>query len=118
MSHNPSDASLQQIQLAKSRITQVPPDWALSLVQNGAVLIDVREREEFEHSHLPGAINISRSVLPAHIAAVVPNPSTPVVCYCTGGNRGALATDALQQLGYTNVVSIEGGLNACGLSAS
>ncbi|MGC4071958.1 MAG: rhodanese-like domain-containing protein [Nibricoccus sp.] len=118
MSHILSDASLQQIQLAKSRITQVPPDWAISLVQNGAVLIDVREREEFEKAHLPGAINISRSVLADHITSLVPNTATPVVCYCAGGNRGALATDALQQLGYKNVVSIQGGLNACALPAS
>jgi len=118
MSHSLSDASLQQIQLAKSRITQISPDQAQTLVQNGAVLIDVREREEFETHHLPGAINISRAVLADHIPALIPNPSTPVVCYCAGGNRGALATDALQQLGYKNVVSIQGGLNACALPAS
>ena len=44
---------------------------------------------------------------------IVPDKSAPIVCYCAGGNRGALAADTLQKIGYSNVVSIQGGLNAC-----
>jgi phage shock protein E len=101
---------------AKSRITQVSPDEALNLVNEGAVLLDVREEEEFAQSHLPGATNVARDSL-EKITEIVPDKSTQIVCYCAGGNRGALAADTLQNMGYKNIVSIEGGMNACSLKS-
>ncbi|ABB58683.1 rhodanese-like domain-containing protein [Synechococcus elongatus] len=103
---------LQLAAEAKTRIQQVSPEAALQLTQEGAVLLDVRESEEFAQGHLEGATNLSRGALAEQIEGTVPDKSTPIVCYCAGGNRGALAADTLQNLGYTNVVSIEGGLKA------
>lgn len=98
---------------AKTKIKQVPPDDALRLVKAGATLLDVREKEEFEKSHLDGATHLSRGLLEMKIDQVVPDKSARVVCYCSGGNRGALAAETLLRMGYKNIVSIEGGMNAC-----
>lgn len=97
---------------ARSRITEVDPAEAARRVAAGATLIDVREKEEFTRSHLTGAKHLSRGVLEMRITEVLPDKTTPIVCYCAGGNRGALAADTLQKMGYTNVASIAGGLAA------
>jgi rhodanese-related sulfurtransferase len=73
------------------------------------VLIDVRENDEFRAGHLPGARGIGRGVLEYHIADEVPDTDTEIVLYCRGGNRSALAADALQTMGYSNVLSLRGG---------
>ena len=98
---------------AKARIKQVSPDDARRLVAQGAVLLDVREKEEFEKSHLEGAAHLSRGLLEMNVGEMVQDKSAPIVCYCAAGNRGALAADTLQKMGYKNVFSIEGGMNAC-----
>ena len=77
-----------------------PPSW---------VLIDVRENDEFRAGHLPGARGIGRGILEYHIADEVPDSATEIVLYCRGGNRSALSADALQTMGYTNVLSLRGG---------
>ncbi|TWI52343.1 rhodanese-related sulfurtransferase [Pseudomonas duriflava] len=97
---------------AKSRIRQISPKEAEEMVKGGAVLLDVRERDEFERAHLDGARHMSRGILEMTIEDVAPTKDTPIVCYCGGGNRGALAADSLQRMGYTQVVSIEGGMAA------
>lgn len=98
---------------AKKRINQTCPAQALRLIKDGAVLLDVREKDEFEQSHLQGATHLSRGLLEMKIGEVAPDKSATIICYCTGGNRGALAADTLQQMGYQKVFSIEGGMNAC-----
>jgi phage shock protein E len=108
-----SEEFLRMAADAKAKIRQVPPEEALRLVKAGAALLDVREKEEFERSHLDGATHLSRGLLEMKIAELVSDKSAPVVCYCGGGNRGALAAETLQRMGYTNVVSIDGGMNAC-----
>lgn len=107
-----SDDFLRIANEARLRIKEVDPKDALMLSQQGAVIIDVREKEEFETQHIDGATHVSRGTLEMRINEVVPHKDTPIVCYCGGGNRGALAADTLQKMGFTNVVSIEGGLNA------
>ncbi|QUG90273.1 rhodanese-like domain-containing protein (plasmid) [Pseudomonas putida] len=97
---------------ARQRITEVAPPDARKRVAEGALLLDVRDKEEFETGHIEGAINISRGTLEMRIGEVAPDKHAPIVCHCGGGNRGALAADALQKMGYTQVVSIEGGLTA------
>lgn len=89
----------------------------------GTVLLDVREPAEFATGHLPGAVNIPRGVLEFEIAAhpAVANVTDPaladrareIVIYCRSGGRAALAALALQELGFTAVSSVRGGLNAC-----
>ena len=72
-------------------------------------LVDVREESEFAAGHLPGAVHIGKGVIERDIEAKVPDPAMPLVLYCGGGFRSALAADALQKMGYTNVVSMDGG---------
>jgi rhodanese-related sulfurtransferase len=97
---------------AKSRIREVSPEDAQREQAGGAVLIDVRETDEFERGRAVGAIHLSRGVLELHIEEAVPDPSTPILCYCGGGSRSALAAESLQRMGYTNVASVLGGLKA------
>ena len=72
-------------------------------------LVDVREESEFTRGHLPGAIHIGKGVLERDIEGRIPDPAAPIVLYCGGGYRSALAADALQKMGYTNVISMDGG---------
>jgi rhodanese-related sulfurtransferase len=95
---------------AKQRIKEVSPEEAKALIKAGAVVLDVRDKEEFEAGHIEEATHLSRGTLEMRIADVVPDKATPIICYCTGGNRGALAADTLQNLGYRSVSSIQGGL--------
>lgn len=99
-------------QAAKSRIKEVSAAEAKELIARGYVVLDIRDKDEFEQGHLENAINISRGRLESQIADAIPNKDTPIVCHCAGGNRGALATDTLRSMGYYNVVNLEGGLKA------
>jgi len=73
------------------------------------ILVDVREESEYAAGHLPGAIHIGKGVIERDIEVKIPDPATPVVLYCGGGFRSALAADAIQKMGYTAVVSMDGG---------
>jgi rhodanese-related sulfurtransferase len=73
------------------------------------LLFDVREDHEWAAGHLPGAKHLSKGIIERDIEATVPDPSTELVLYCGGGYRSALAADALRQMGYTNVISMDGG---------
>jgi len=74
------------------------------------MLIDVREESEFDKDHLPGAVHICRGIIERDIELRVPDLNTPMVLYCGGGFRSALAADNLQKMGYTNVISMDGGI--------
>ena len=69
----------------------------------------MREAEEFQKGHAAGATPLSRGVLELKIEQAVPDPATPIICYCGGGSRSALAAESLQKMGYTNVASMSGG---------
>ena len=97
---------------AKTRVREVSPLEACQQQAQGAVLIDVREREEFEPGHAAGAVHLSKGILELRIEEVIPDAATPIICYCGGGSRSALAADNLQKMGYTNVASMAGGLKA------
>lgn len=113
MSAHHNEAFLRLAREAKARIREVSPELALDMKREGALLLDVREGEEFAAGHLSGATHLSRGLLEMKIADLAPETDRPIVCYCAGGNRGALAADTLGRMGYTRVVSIEGGLSAC-----
>ena len=72
-------------------------------------LVDVREDNEWANGHLPGATHLGKGVLERDVEAKFPNPDVPLVLYCGGGFRSALAADNLQKMGYTNVISMDGG---------
>ena len=72
-------------------------------------LVDVREESEWVRGRLPSAIHLGKGVIERDVERAVPEVHTEIVLYCGGGYRSALAADALQQMGYTNVVSMDGG---------
>jgi len=73
------------------------------------LLVDVREESEYAAGHVPGAVHIGKGVIERDIETKVPDPATPLVLYCGGGFRSALAAEVLQKMGYTNVISMDGG---------
>src|SRR5581483_2552423 len=76
---------------------------------DGASWIDVREADEWQEGHLPGAVHVPRGHLESRIEAVAPDRAQPVVLYCASGNRSAFAAKTLQELGYTNFHNLVGG---------
>lgn len=112
MDDQPNDF-LRLANAARQRIQEISPAEARRLADTGALLLDVRDKEEFAAGHLKGAKNVSRGTLEMRIAEAAPDKNAPIVCYCAGGNRAALAADTLQQMGYRRVSSIAGGLQAC-----
>ncbi|MGI9120485.1 MAG: molybdopterin-synthase adenylyltransferase MoeB [Acidimicrobiales bacterium] len=96
---------------AKTRIREVDTAGAEEAVANGAVVLDVREPDEYEQGALPGAIHIPRGNLESQIENRVAERDTPIVVHCAGGTRSAFAAETLSELGYTDVVSMAGGFN-------
>ena len=97
---------------AKSRVREISVSEASQQQKDGALLIDVREADEFAKERAEGAIHLSRGVIELKIEDQAPDLATPIVCYCGGGNRSALVAESLQRMGYTNVASVIGGFKA------
>ena len=98
---------------AKKNITEISPEDAAAKLQNReAVIVDVREKDEWDEEHIPHAIHLSRGTIELDIEEKFPDPSTTIICHCGGGGRSALATESLQKMGYKNVRSMAGGLKA------
>ena len=72
--------------------------------------VDVREDDEFAQDHAAGAIHIGKGVIERDIETAIPNRQAPIVLYCGGGYRSVLAADSLRLMGYTNVISMDGGI--------
>src|SRR6478735_3252458 len=94
---------------AKSEITEVDTAGAAAEIDGGALILDVREPDEYEQGALPGAVHIPRGHLEAQVEGRLLDKTAPVVVYCAGGVRSAFAARTLQELGYTDVVSMAGG---------
>jgi rhodanese-related sulfurtransferase len=73
------------------------------------ILVDTREDSEWVRGHIPGAIHLSKGIIERDIEKTVPDHNARIVLYCGGGFRSALAADNLQKMGYTNVISMDGG---------
>ncbi len=99
---------------AKSRVAECTVDDVRERLARGEpfVLVDVREESEFAAGHVPGAVHLGKGVIERDIEGKIPDPATPLVLYCGGGFRSALAADAIQKMGYTNVISMDGGWRA------
>jgi rhodanese-related sulfurtransferase len=110
MQHTPR--FLEIVNHAKSRIKETTADHVKQRLTRGDkfLLVDVREESEFAKDHLPGAIHLGKGVIERDVESRVPDLNTPMVLYCGGGFRSALAADNLQQMGYTNVLSMDGGI--------
>jgi rhodanese-related sulfurtransferase len=97
---------------AKTRIRETNAGEVKKKMDRGEKfsLVDVREESEFAKDHLPGAIHLGKGVIERDIEARVPDLNAEIVLYCGGGFRSALAADNLQKMGYTNVISMDGGI--------
>ena len=94
---------------AKSEINEVDTEGAAAAIAAGAIVLDVREPDEYEEGELAEAIHIPRGHLEAQIESRIIDKTAPVVAYCAGGVRSAFAAKTLQELGYTDVMSLDGG---------
>ena len=111
MNHSPG--FLKLVEDAKSRVREVSVDEARSKLASGqAKLIDVREDSEWEAGHARGAQHLGKGVIERDIEQRVPDKGSELILYCGGGFRSALASDNLQKMGYTNVLSMAGGWRA------
>ena len=109
--HVHSPGFLKIVEDARSRVKEFGIDEFLERLAAGErfVLLDVREDNEWAQGHLPSAHHMGRGVIERDIEEALPEKDTPLVLYCRGGFRSALAADHLQQMGYTNVTSLDGG---------
>ena len=110
MQHTPR--FLKIVNDAKSRVKETTVDEVKQKLDDGEkfLLVDVREESEFAKDHLPGAIHLGKGVIERDVETRVPDVNTPMVLYCGGGFRSAMAADNLQKMGYTNVLSMDGGV--------
>lgn len=109
-----SERFLQIVDDAKARIQEATVEEVQSDQASGAdfLLVDVREESEFAAAHAVGAVHLGKGVIERDVEAAVPDTAKKLVLYCGGGYRSALAADALQRMGYTNVFSLAGGWRA------
>ncbi len=112
MAHQHSPRFLQIVEDAKRRVREVSIDQVKARLDRGEefLLVDVREESEYAKDHLPGAIHLGKGIIERDIEERVPQLDAPLVLYCGGGYRSALAADNLQKMGYTNVLSMDGGI--------
>lgn len=105
---------LQIVNDARARVKECSVDHVMAMIEQGDkfLLIDVREESEFAKDHLPGAVHLGKGVIERDIEQAVPDPKKLLVLYCGGGYRSALAADNLQKMGYTNVLSMDGGIRS------
>ena len=99
---------------AKSRVKQMNIDGYRALRDSGEphLLIDVREESEWNAGHAAGSMHLGKGIIERDIEAKVPDLGTKMVLYCGGGFRSALSADNLQKMGYTDVISLDGGWRA------
>jgi rhodanese-related sulfurtransferase len=114
MAHQHSAAFIALVDDAKARVREVTVAETMKrLAANPkAVLIDVREDNEWQAGHAAPAKHLGKGIIERDIEAVVPDRKSEVILYCGGGFRSALAGDALQKMGYANVASMAGGWRA------
>ena len=112
MAHQHPPRFLKIVDDAKTRVRETNADTVKSRMDRGDkfTLIDVREESEFAKDHLPGAIHLGKGIIERDVEARVPELGTEMILYCGGGFRSALAADNLQKMGYTNVISMDGGI--------
>jgi rhodanese-related sulfurtransferase len=101
------------VSAARKNVTEISPTDAAAAAKSGAaVLLDVRDKEEWDEEHVPGAIHLSWGTMEWQIEEKIPDPNAMIICHCGGGGRSALAAESLQKMGYKNVRSMAGGFKA------
>lgn len=111
MAKQHSPRFLHIVQDAKSRVRELGVQDVKAKLDRGEQfhLVDVREESEWSAGHVPGAVHIGKGVIERDVESKIPDADAEVVLYCGGGYRSALAADALQKMGYKNVISMDGG---------
>jgi phage shock protein E len=94
---------------AIARVNAVEPSEVDKLVADGAILLDIRDKEEHEKANIEGSINLSRGKLEMNIEGIIPELNSIIICYCNANNRGALSAATLKDMGYANAMFISGG---------
>jgi rhodanese-related sulfurtransferase len=98
---------------AKKKITEISPTEAAAKSKSGeAVIVDVRDKDEWDEEHIPDAIHMSRGTIELDIEEKVADTNAMIICHCGGGGRSALAAESLQKMGYKNVRSMAAGFKA------
>jgi len=97
---------------ARSKVNEVEPEAVDELIAEGAIALDIRDKEEHDADHIANSLNISRGKLEMLVEDQIPDLDTTILCYCNAYNRGALSAATLQDMGYRNATFIAGGLNA------
>ena len=98
---------------AKRNITEISPQDAAAKLKSGeAIIVDVREKEEWDEEHIPDATHLSRGTIELEIEEKFPDLNKTIITHCGGGGRSALAAESLQRMGYKNVRSMAGGFKA------
>jgi rhodanese-related sulfurtransferase len=112
MAHQHPHCFLKIVDDAKTRVRETNVNDVKKRMDRGDnfILVDVREESEYAKDHLPGAIHLGKGVIERDIEARVPDLNAEMILYCGGGFRSALAADNLQKMGYTNVISMDGGI--------
>jgi rhodanese-related sulfurtransferase len=112
MMHSPG--FLKLVNEAKSRVKEIDLAGYQKMREAGEahVLVDTREDTEWAAGHVAGAVHLSKGIIERDIENQVPDKDTKLILYCGGGFRSALVADNLQQMGYTNAISLDGGWRA------
>lgn len=112
MKHNPG--FLQLVQQAKQRVNECTVADVKARLDRGEQFhfLDIREDHEYHVDHAKGAVHLGKGIIERDIESRVPSKDEPIILYCGGGFRSALAADSLQQMGYRNVISMDGGMRA------
>ena len=112
MAHQHPPRFLKIVDDAKTRIRETNVPEVKKRMDRGDkfLILDVREESEYAKDHLPGAVHMGKGVIERDIEMRVPDLNTEMILYCGGGFRSALAADNLQKMGYTNVISMDGGV--------
>jgi rhodanese-related sulfurtransferase len=109
MDHSPGFLNI--VNDAKGRVRENTPEDVIKKREAGEkfYLVDVREDNEWQKGHAAGAIHLGKGIIERDVETTIPDHNAEIILYCGGGFRSALAGDALQKMGYKNVISMDGG---------
>ncbi|MED7819324.1 MULTISPECIES: rhodanese-like domain-containing protein [unclassified Francisella] len=110
-----SQGFLKKVDQAKAKIQECTVDDIYEMNKNNSldgILVDTREESEFANGYIPNAIHISKGIIESAIESAIPNKNQKMYFYCGGGFRSALVAEALKEMGYNNVISVDGGWRA------
>jgi len=110
MQHSPGFLARAAHARSKIRETTIAAVQARLSAGEKLLLVDVREDDEWRAGHIPGAIHLGKGVIERDIEEEIPDHSAEIILYCGGGFRSAIAAESLQQMGYTNIISMDGGM--------